>query len=122
LVLCCFNNSYKITPEAFDVWVRLLQAIDGSVLWLSGANASAVANLRRAASARGVVAERLVFAPKIPSLEDHLARHRLADLFLDTLNYNAHSTASDALWAGLPVLTCAGATFASRGAGSLLGA
>src|SRR5207244_4519768 len=82
----------------------------------------AVANLRGEAANRGVAPERLVFAAKIPSLDDHLARQRLADLFLDTLHYNAHSTASDALWAALPVLTCAGTTFASRGAGSLLNA
>jgi len=119
-VFCCFNNSFKITPDVFDIWMRLLRDIEGSVLWLSGGNASAVTNLCRAATARGVAPERLVFAPKLPSLADHLARQRLADLFLDTFLYNAHTTASDALWAGLPVLTCAGTTFANRGAGSLL--
>ncbi len=120
LVFCCFNNAYKITPDVFDVWMRLLRAVEGSVLWLSGANPSAVENLRIEAGRRAVAPERLVFAPKIPSMEDHLARHRLADLLLDTLYYNAHTTAIDALWAGLPVLTCSGTAFASRGAGSLL--
>jgi protein O-GlcNAc transferase len=119
-VFCSFNNSFKITPEAFDIWMRLLREVDGSVLWLSGGNSSAVTNLGREASARGVSPERLVFAPKLPSLDDHLARQRLADLFLDTFQYNAHTTASDALWAELPVLTCSGTTFANRGAGSLL--
>jgi predicted O-linked N-acetylglucosamine transferase (SPINDLY family) len=90
------------------------------VLWLSAVNARAADNLRREAATRGVAPGRLVFAPKVASNEDHLARMRLADLFLDTLSYNAHATAADALWAGVPVLTCAGATFASRVAGSLL--
>jgi protein O-GlcNAc transferase len=120
LVFCCFNNSFKITPGVFDVWMRLLKEVEGSVLWLSAVNAGAVERLRREAQARGVNADRLVFAPRLPRNEDHLARHRLADLFLDTIYYNAHTTASDALWAGVPVLTCAGSTFASRVAGSLL--
>jgi len=119
LVLCCFNNNFKTTPDVFDVWMRLLREIDGSVLWLLQGNTAAPANLRREAEARGVSGERLIFAVRAP-LDDHLARHRLADLFLDTRHYNAHTTASDALWAGLPVLTCAGETFASRVAGSLL--
>jgi protein O-GlcNAc transferase len=118
-VFCCFNNSYKIAPAIFDVWMRLLAAVPGSVLWLLEANAPARGNLRREAGARGVDPARLVFAPRKP-LAEHLARHRQADLFLDTLPCNAHTTASDALWAGLPVLTCAGETFASRVAGSLL--
>jgi protein O-GlcNAc transferase len=121
-VFCCFNNSYKITADVFDVWMRLLQNVEGSVLWLAAANASAVGNLRREAQARGVAADRLVFARKIVSNEDHLARIRLADVVLDTLYYNAHATAADALWAGVPVLTCSGASFASRVAGSLLAA
>ena len=121
-VFCCFNNSYKITPDLFDVWMRLLREIDGGVLWLSTGNATAPINLRREAEKRGVAGERLVFAPKVARNEDHLARVGVADLFLDTLHYNAHATAADALWAGLPVLTCSGATFASRVAGSLLGA
>jgi predicted O-linked N-acetylglucosamine transferase (SPINDLY family) len=119
-VFCCFNNSFKITPDVFDVWMRLLARVPGSVLWLSAANASAVANLRGEAERRGIAAERLVFAQRVPLNEDHLARLRLADLFLDTLPYNAHTTAADALWAGVPVLTSPGETFASRVAGSLL--
>ncbi len=118
-VFCSFNNSFKITPPVFDVWMRLLQAVDGSVLWLLHGNAAAPANLRREAAARGVAPERLVFAQR-RRLPEHLARHRLADLCLDTLPYNAHTTASDALWAGLPVLTCRGPSFASRVAASLL--
>ncbi|PNG25829.1 hypothetical protein CR492_11790 [Methylocella silvestris] len=118
-IFCSFNNSYKLTPAFFDIWMRLLSAAPGSVLWLLGANDLFSNNLRGEAARRGVDPDRLVFAPKLPSPE-HLARHRLADLFLDTLPYNAHTTASDALWAGLPVLTCLGATFAGRVAGSLL--
>jgi predicted O-linked N-acetylglucosamine transferase (SPINDLY family) len=118
-VFCCFNNPQKITPEIFDIWMRLLRATEGSVLWLITGNAKAAANLRLEAEKRGVAAERLIFAPKA-SVADHLARHRLADLCLDTLPYNAHTTASDALWAGLPVLTCLGETFAGRVAASLL--
>ena len=118
-VFCCFNNAFKITPDLFDIWMRLLGATEGSVLWLS-AGGSARDNLRREAQRRGVSPDRLVFASKTPLMEDHLARYRLADMFLDTLHFNAHTTASDALWAGLPVLTCAGATYAARVAGSLL--
>jgi protein O-GlcNAc transferase len=121
-VFCCFNNNFKITPPFFDVWMRLLKAVDGSVLWLRRDNESAENNLRREANARGINAARLVFASRVPSMEDHLVRHRLADLFLDTLPYNAHTTASDALWAGLPVLTCCGNTFAGRVGASLLSA
>jgi protein O-GlcNAc transferase len=120
-VFCCFNNSFKILPPVFDVWMRLLQEVPGSVLWLLQDNAGAEANLRNAAAARGVNPARLVFAART-KLEDHLARHRLADLFLDTLPYNAHTTASDALWAGLPVVTCQGHAFAGRVAASLLNA
>jgi predicted O-linked N-acetylglucosamine transferase (SPINDLY family) len=119
-VFCSFNNSYKLTPDMFNIWMRLLVAVPGSVLWLSKINEQMEVNLRREASARGVAPERLVFAPRKPSLSDHLARQRQAGLFLDTLPYNAHTTASDALWAGLPVLTCAGKSFAARVAGSLL--
>jgi protein O-GlcNAc transferase len=118
-VFCCFNNNYKITPAVFGVWMKLLHGVPGSVLWLLEGNRFAPANLRREALARGVAAERLVFAPRLP-LAEHLARHRVADLFLDTIPYNAHTTASEALWAGCPVLTVAGETFASRVAGSLL--
>jgi protein O-GlcNAc transferase len=119
-VFCCFNNSYKIGPEVFTVWMKLLKTIDNSVLWLSELPAMAQANLRREAQRRGVQAERLIFAPRLPDVADHLARQRQADLFLDTLPYNAHTTAADALWAGIPVLTCCGATFAGRVAASLL--
>jgi len=118
-VFCCFNNNYKITPEVFGIWMRLLHDVKGSVLWLLEGNAAASRNLRNEAAARAVAGERLIFATR-QSLEDHLARHRLADLFLDTLPYNAHTTASDALWAGLPVLTVLGETFAGRVAASLL--
>jgi predicted O-linked N-acetylglucosamine transferase (SPINDLY family) len=118
-VFCSFNNSYKITPEMFDAWMGLLEAVPGSVLWLLEGNGFAPAHLRREAEARGVAAQRLVFAPRCP-LPEHLARHRLAELFLDTFPVNAHTTASDALWAGCPVLTLAGETFVSRVAGSLL--
>jgi len=118
-VFCSFNNSYKINPPVFDVWMRLLKAVSGSVLWLVGDNATVQHNLRREALHRGVEPGRLVFAPRI-QYADHLARFRLADLFLDTLPFNAGTTASDALWAGVPVLTCAGEAFASRMAGSLL--
>jgi predicted O-linked N-acetylglucosamine transferase (SPINDLY family) len=118
-VFCCFNNNYKITPTVFDVWTRLLQRLPGSVLWLLQGNPVAMRNLRREASQRGVDAERLVFADRLP-VEEHLARHQLADLFLDTLPYNAHTTSSDALWGGLPILTCVGTTFAGRVAASLL--
>lgn len=118
-VYCSFNNSYKITPGMFDIWMRLLKRDQDSLLWLLHDNAAAVRNLRSEATRRGIAPERLVFAPRV-GLEEHLARHRLADLFLDTLPYNAHTTASDALWAGLPVLTCAGTTFAGRVGASLL--
>jgi predicted O-linked N-acetylglucosamine transferase (SPINDLY family) len=120
-VFCCFNNNYKITPEIFDCWMRLLNEVQGSVLWLLADNATASRNLRREAEARGVAPERLVFAPRV-KLEDHLARQRLADLFLDTLPFTAHTTGSDALWAGLPLLTCHGTTFPGRVAASLLNA
>ena len=118
-IFCCFNNNYKITPDVFGCWMRVLKHVAGSVLWLLEKNASAATKLRKEAEARGVSPERIVFA-KRTSLPDHLARHRLADLFLDTLPYNAHTTASDALWAGLPVLTQIGETFAGRVAASLL--
>ncbi|HYM18367.1 MAG TPA: tetratricopeptide repeat protein, partial [Micropepsaceae bacterium] len=120
-VFCCFNNSYKILPPIFDVWMRLLKEIEGSVLWLLEDNATAVANFRREAEMRGVAASRVIFATRVGAA-DHLARHGLANLFLDTLPYGAHTTASDALWAGLPVLTCLGATFAGRVGASLLSA
>jgi predicted O-linked N-acetylglucosamine transferase (SPINDLY family) len=117
-VFCCFNNSYKIMPETFAIWMRLLRKIEGSVLWLLDDNEAATRNSRQQAQASGVFPSRLVFAPRI-SLPEHLARHRVADLFLDTLPYGAHTTASDALWAGLPVLTRMGTAFAGRVAASL---
>jgi predicted O-linked N-acetylglucosamine transferase (SPINDLY family) len=118
-VFCCFNAVWKITPAVFDIWMRLLKALPDSVLWLLEDNATMTANLRAAATARGLDAQRLVFAPRVaPAL--HLARHLLADLFLDTLPYGAHTTASDALWAGLPLLTCLGKQFDGRVAASLL--
>ncbi|MCE1193287.1 MAG: tetratricopeptide repeat protein [Acidovorax sp.] len=118
-VFCCFNNNYKIMPAVFDSWMRILHAVPGSVLWLFEDNPSVPENLRREAQARGIAGDRLAFAPRMAS-DLHLARHRLADLFLDTLPYNAHTTASDALWAGLPVLTRLGESFAARVAASLL--
>jgi predicted O-linked N-acetylglucosamine transferase (SPINDLY family) len=118
-VFCCFNSSYKITPAFFDIWMQLLNAVPGSVLWLVATDALLKDNLLREAIERGVAAERLVFAPGAP-MPEYLARLRLADLFLDTLPYNAGATANDALWAGLPVLTCAGETYVGRMAGALL--
>jgi protein O-GlcNAc transferase len=118
-VFCCFNQTFKILPQMFDIWMRILQAKPDSVLWLLDCNRWAKASLCHEAEMRGVSADRLVFAPRAP-IADHLARHMLADLFLDTLPYNAHTTASDALWMGLPIVTCSGETFASRVAGSLL--
>jgi len=118
-VFCAFNNAYKITPPIFDLWMGLLRDVEGSVLWLLGDNPPAISNLAREAEARGISARRLIFAPRVPP-EDHLARFGLADLFLDTLPYNAHTTASDALWTGVPVVTCLGEAFAGRVAASLL--
>jgi protein O-GlcNAc transferase len=120
-VFCCFNDDYKITPSVFSSWMRILKAVDDSVLWLFEENPQAARNLQREALARGVAPMRLVFARHLPHAE-HLARQRCADLFLDTLPYNAHTTASDALWAGLPVLSCPGETFAGRVGASLLNA
>ena len=118
-VFCCLNQAYKITPTMFDLWCRLLQLVPGSLLWLLQPNAVAQANLRREAIERGIAADRLVFAPRQP-LPDHLARFRLADLALDTYPYTSHTTASDALWAGVPLVTMIGETFASRVAASIL--
>ncbi len=119
VVFACFNNTYKITPDQFAAWMRILAAVDASVLWLLQDNDAATRHLRAAAVARGVSPERLHFAPRI-RLDEHLARHACADLFLDTLPYNAHTTGSDALWAGLPLLSCRGTTFPGRVGASLL--
>jgi len=119
MVFCCFNNNFKIMPYIFDMWMRILHAVPGSVLWLIEDNADAAENLRWEAERRGIEKKRLVFADRI-SPEEHLARHMCADLFLDTYPYNAHTTASDALWVGVPLITCPGDTFASRVAASLL--
>jgi predicted O-linked N-acetylglucosamine transferase (SPINDLY family) len=119
-VFCCFNQSHKISAANFEVWMRLLARTDGSVLWLSHMNEFAMDNLRHAAAARGIDPDRVIFAPRLDRIEDHLARQSQADLFLDTLPYNAHSTALDALWAGLPVVTCAGSAFPGRVGASLL--
>jgi predicted O-linked N-acetylglucosamine transferase (SPINDLY family) len=118
-VFCCFNNCNKIQPAFFDLWMRLLGKVSGSVLWFSSYIPSAQVNLQREAQARGVDPERLIFAPKLP-LPEHLARYRQADLFLDTLPRNATTTAADCLWAGLPVLTCIGNTYHARACASLL--
>ncbi|MEM8813655.1 MAG: tetratricopeptide repeat protein, partial [Pseudomonadota bacterium] len=118
-VFCCFNSSYKIGPDEFDIWMRLLSAVGGSVLWLLKSNRWAEANLRNEAKIRGVEPDRLVFAKRLPH-DEHLARYRLADLFLDTFLYNAHTTGSDALWAGLPMVSKIGRGFAARVGASLL--
>lgn len=119
LVFCSFNNNHKISSAEFDCWMRLLHDVDGSVLWLLRDNAWAGANLQREAAKRGIDPERLVFADRVTS-DQHLARHALADLCLDSFNYNAHTTAVDCLWAGVPIVTTPGAGFASRVASSLL--
>jgi len=118
-VFCAFNNVYKFNPGLFDVWMRLLRAVPGSVLWIAADAGPVVDHLRAEAAHRGVEGQRLVFSPRVP-YDEHLARLPLADLFLDTLPFNAGTTASDALWAGLPVLTCSGRSYAARMAGSLL--
>ena len=120
-VFCCFNNNYKITPNTFDGWVRILKAVKGSVLWLLEDNPIAASNLRKEAQFRGLDPNRLVFAKRMDTSE-YLARNYVADLFIDTFPYNAHATATDALWAGLPILTYMGESFASRVAASLLNA
>jgi predicted O-linked N-acetylglucosamine transferase (SPINDLY family) len=122
IVFCCFNNAYKINPSVFGRWMNIVKNIDQSILWLSDMAETAKSNLRKEAQGLGVNPDRLVFARHVSSLSDHLARHRLADIFLDALPYNAHTTASDALWAGLPVVTQIGNSFAGRVAASLLNA
>jgi predicted O-linked N-acetylglucosamine transferase (SPINDLY family) len=120
VVFCCFNSTYKFNPVIFNCWMQILGRVEGSVLWLPESNPTANDNIRKAALHSGISADRVIFAQRMPLPEDHLARLRLADLFLDTLPYNAHTTANDALWAGLPVLTCLGDSFAGRVAASLL--
>lgn len=119
LVLCSFNNNYKITPREFDIWMRIMNKFEGSVLWLGSSNKWSQENLKREAVARGIASERLIFADKVP-MEEHLARHKHADLFMDSFIYNAHSTACDALWGGLPIVTMKGAQFSARVAASCL--
>lgn len=119
-VYCCFNNSFKFTPDVFDIWMRLLQSVDGSVLWLREVNAFVRSNLLKEAASRGIAPERIIFAPQVEKMDDHFARQQHIDVFLDTFYYNAHTTASDALWAGVPVVTCLGATFSARVGASLL--
>lgn len=119
VVFCCLNNNFKITPDVFDVWMRLLAKVEGSVLWLLADSPAAERNLRSEAQARGIAPERLVFAARAP-LAEHIARQRQADLFVDTFYYTGHTTTSDALWVGLPVVTCLGETFAARVSASLL--
>jgi predicted O-linked N-acetylglucosamine transferase (SPINDLY family) len=118
-VFCCFNNNWKVSPAIFVQWMQILKQVPDSVLWLYADNPPSIENMRLEAARNGISAERFVFAERAP-LDEYLARFAIADLFLDTLPYNAGTTASDALWAGLPVLTCAGASFAGRMAGSLL--
>ena len=121
-VFCCFNQHYKIAPTTFMVWMRILVQVEGSVLWLSEANSTIINNLKKEAVKNGVEGDRLIFAPRLTLKEDHLSRIKLADLFIDTLPYNAHTTCSDALQMGVPVLTCIGKSFTSRVAASLLNA
>ena len=118
-VFCCFNNNFKINPDIFNIWMGILREVPNSVLWLLEDNHSASINLKGEAEKLGVGADRIIFAQRLP-LEQHLARHRFADIFLDTLPYNAHTTASDALWVGLPVITRIGRSFQGRVAASLL--
>ena len=119
-VFCCFNTSYKISPAEFDVWMRILGQVEGSVLWLSSSNKWAVENLKKEAEKRGISADRIIFASRLEKNSEHLARHKHADLFIDTFNYNAHTTAGDALMTGLPLVTKQGEQFAARVASSLL--
>ena len=120
-VFCCFNQNYKITPSVYDIWMRLLKKIDRSVLWLIKDSDIGAKNLKKEANIRGIEPNRIIFAEKIP-LSEHLARHKLADLFIDTFPYTAHTTCSDALWSGLPVITRVGKSFASRVGASILNA
>ena len=120
-VFCSFNRTHKLAPQLFDVWCRLLTAVPRSVLWLSEPNSkAAIANLSAEARARGITPERLIFAPRTPTIEAHLGRLQQADLALDTFPYTSHATGADALWAGVPMVSCTGDTFASRVGASLL--
>jgi protein O-GlcNAc transferase len=119
LVFCCFNQTFKITPDIFAAWMRILQAVPDSVLWLVDDNRWSTANLRAAAATAGIAPDRLVFAPRLP-LAQHLARYKVADLALDTFPYTSHTTASDALWCGCPLVALRGDTFAARVSGSIL--
>lgn len=121
-VFCCFNNSFKITGDVFEIWMRLMQKVENSVLWLFHTNADVDTRLRKYAEESGIDGGRLIFAPRVESHADHLSRHNHANLFLDTSPYNAHATTSDALWSGLPVVTFAGKSFTARVASSLLNA
>jgi predicted O-linked N-acetylglucosamine transferase (SPINDLY family) len=121
-VFACFNNSYKIEPQVFTLWMKLLQQVNNSVLWLSMPSELAKQNLLESARKLGVEPSRLIFASRVPARKDHLSRLRVADLFLDTPYFNAHTTAADALWVGVPVLTQIGETFAGRVAASQLSA
>jgi predicted O-linked N-acetylglucosamine transferase (SPINDLY family) len=120
-VFCCFNNNYKITPQVFDVWMRLLEKVENSVLWILSEDINISKNLKKEATIRGIDFNRIVFAERI-KMNEHLARQKVADLFIDTFPYTGHTTASDALWVGLPVLTRIGKSFASRVSASLLNA
>ena len=120
-VFCCFNQTYKITPNVFGIWMKILKQVKGSVLWLLEDNLTATNNLKLEANKRDIDAKRIIFARRM-KMSDHLARHKVADLFIDTLPYNAHTTASDGLWVGLPFLTLVGDTFASRVGASMLNA
>ena len=120
-VFCCFNNNYKITPQVFDVWMRLLERVENSVLWILSENINISKNLKKEATLRDIDFNRIVFAKRI-KMNEHLARQKVADLFIDTFPYTGHTTASDALWVGLPVLTRIGKSFASRVSASLLNA
>ena len=121
-VFCCFNNSFKITSDVFKIWMRLMQKVDNSVLWLFHTNTDVDAQLKKYAEESGIDGERIIFAPRVESHADHLSRHNHANLFLDTSPYNAHATTSDALWSGLPVVTFTGKSFTARVASSLLNA
>jgi predicted O-linked N-acetylglucosamine transferase (SPINDLY family) len=120
IVLCGFSSAYKISQEIFDVWLSLLDAVPNSVLWLRGGNATMEENLRGRARSRGVAADRIMFAAFAPRMDEHLARLQLADLFLDTTPYNAHTTGAEALWAGVPMISCRGRNFAGRVGASML--